>query len=260
MSVSISTWNVNQGLSSGELAPALRERILELDTDIILINEATIGQQVCIEPSGFYGYDGVYFQRCDGYERDDSRALIQGLYLNRIAGRTELLRHASTNLIQHEIEVEGVVVNVLGGHFDDRTEKSRIDGVSHYSEFGLGSEVALLFGDINALDPASIRAKIFGSKLVKQIALYAPNARVRSVIERVGEMSNGSVISMLQQMGYVDSDTTDLLTFNYKNLLKLALDKFLFLPERIRVEQPVLCLETKGLSDHIAVKTKLHAP
>lgn len=208
----VATWNAEGMFVAGSMTrratPADAIRVLKkLDADIVVVPEfgiiSKLDEQTDVAIRAL-GYEHVTM----AYR--DPRAKGSGL---AILSRFPITAHEVIKLgeikgaIKARVNVDGQIINVLGVHLDDRSEKFRLveveDLISHIQS--LHGETTLMMGDFNAMHSSSRFARLARSNMTAVVERITPHTKLRSVIARVREMALGTVISMIESQTELNS-------------------------------------------------------
>lgn len=173
------------------------ETLTKLNPDIAIIPE--FGDYERIDPEvmqglGKIGYDATLTDYIDGTGM--SMALLSRLPVlskqeTRFAGQRSMpVVHVRDNC--------GDELRVVGIHFDDVREETRLRQAADLVEFLAGSSVpTVVAGDFNAMDSRTWFARLCRTRLVESIGSNDPERKICYLAQRLGEMALGTTVDFL---------------------------------------------------------------
>lgn len=202
----IASWNVARGLSSADKAKDIVDGIDRLDADIVFLPEAfdKTGELARPDFAEKLGYDTFAVEYEDKEEHPSEKQYI--VALSRVAALLEHTRLGTRNAIAATTAIEGEPTSIIGVHFDDRNEITRLGMVDAFLEHTSHDAAKVLIGDLNAMHGNDVRAKLLASSSARSIAASLKNDRLRSLATRLTDMASGDVMRELKQAGMKDAD------------------------------------------------------
>lgn len=220
MAFSIATWNIEGRLSNydGGKKRGTPERILaeikRLDADIVVLPEAYLnatakGVDEQLKAMGYSWYDTKYHDTL--HDEDVKR---WGHPFMRILYRLPLV-HVETRRWGDMRDLPLITVldpetkkkvTIIATHLDDLTEERRLEQVGDIATYLKTSQnPVVMAGDFNAMWHKGWQ-RYLSTGLAKNIARGIPSRRLRHIVERFFEMSEGRVMSRLQEAGLREAD------------------------------------------------------
>lgn len=209
-SVTVASWNIRDQLCTS----SIRQKVLALDADIIVLPEAypeAMRHSVELKAAfdeivTSYDIHDVLYGDNDG--RSDRHGLIM-LTRKSLDATVEVLNIGRSALVAY---VDGL--RVVGVHFDDRKEATRIMQLLRgLRAVGLQPGIVIA-GDFNATHPGTFLGRVLGmfSWLIARLPEGEPGqpnsalARVGSLAARLLSMTHSRVMVVLRRHGFHDAD------------------------------------------------------
>ena len=271
--IRVASWNVEGRLSNIE--PAKRGKsndiisaIESLDADILVLLEAhseNSSQELKslnkLKELGYYIYEAPYDDDLKTRSAYTDQLSMLLLSKNKIANIKVVKLGNLRNCIVATTE-DGY--RIIGIHFDDRTEATRIRQSNDLSKLVNKSNMpTVVMGDFNAMHGEDIwPSKFLRSKLILQLSqIVLPALSVRAV-----DMARGEALNNLElKTGLVDADTKHRPTvtpqsrgFEWLPNIRLMQIDHIFLSKSIKVDN--FSIEKDHGSDHRAISATISIP
>ncbi len=140
--------------------------------------------------------------------------------LSRMNSVATITRLATRNAIHLQIDYQGEDISLVGAHFDDRTEQTRIRQALAYTEQETSS-LRILAGDLNSMHQDDSRARSLRSPLAT-LAFKRLPGRYKSFGDRLQEMARGDSMQIIEDGGLIDSDPSYAPTIRVANRFGVA--------------------------------------
>lgn len=212
MVLRIATWNAEGMFVAGTMTRRASPRdavdvIQALDADIVVIPEFGMSGQLDPETRSRLETQGYRLIEV-AYDQPDipdySMTCLTRLPLKKIRS----LRLIERSMIDIEVMCDSTPLRVLGVHLDDRSSKLRqtqITELRHYMQ-DIDSPIVLL-GDFNAMSKEGLFSWFARVVCVPWLTRLVPFSGLRSVLERVHEMADGTTIAYVHHtFGLMDYD------------------------------------------------------
>lgn len=260
MAITVASWNLGEGLSYDTKVKPVLEGIKRIDADIVILPEAHGPGEPAVGPD--FAYDLGYNQfkevnrgRPDMPPESESSILV----MSRLATRAVILggvRFHAGNVVNIAVTdpEEGVMIDGVGAHFDDRQEPNRAEMALAIRKLLIDAPRTFVAGDLNAMHANALSARLLRTRPVGFLAEHAPSERVRSLGTRLIGMADGLTMNVLKHAGYSDADPKHRATMRHSGVPFGQLDHILTTPNlrssNFRVRR------MKGI-DHKAISAKL---
>ncbi len=233
MSVKIGAWNVSGALGKPEMAPVVLEMMQRIGADVWVLSEALdINEDLLVRED--FERDGFEVQIVDR-EITDTRGDKMLVVLNRLGPKATKLALAHRQGASADISLasDGKAIRVVGAHFDDRREQSRLDMAQAFIDYKNANPnvPTILAGDINAMHGDDDIAKLLQSRRVRLAAFLIPMPR--NLDGRLVAMADGRTMALLEQADMQDADSLHQPTMHYPIIPGVQLDHIMH-PSEVR--------------------------
>lgn len=198
------------------LSPELIEALVETNPDVAYIAEATAdreqdyGRLAAVLAGHDYAVEVVRYEDSDNRPDHHVMAvLVRKEYVDRVEVKTLRLAHSRNATL---IRVYGIAI--VGVHLDDRSKQSRLSQVT--SLLADNDSPDVIMGDLNETYPGTRLGALLNNRLIRWLTSLFPVgvpgtkqskiARINSIVTRLGEMTSGHVVKMLQREQYRSLD------------------------------------------------------
>lgn len=225
MSIRVAAWNVERGLGNKHQG-RIFDGIKQLDSDIVVVSEAygtddTTSDELREDINGriadFSEQQGYDYTQQIAYEEYDKRSLEESpkgyetylMVLGRQAIKgTDSIRLGGRNALSLDIidDQTNIKIKGIAAHFDDRNESLRQSMVHSLVENLDTNNPSILMGDLNALHANSWPARLLQTDVARLIANLSITKHMKLITNRAIEMSDGSVMRDLVDLGLRDAD------------------------------------------------------
>ncbi len=238
MSLKIASWNVARKLSDPKRHQKIQAGLEVLDADVVVLSEAfdKTGRPVNLKFARESGYHMAVTEYGDADEHPSQKQWL--CLLSRKAIGSSVIRLASRNALRATVTADesGRKVEVIGSHFDDRSERlRRAMGRSLLEQIDL-SEPTIVAGDLNTMPGDRFNARLLGSGPARLAARMAPHPRIKSLGGRLNEMASGETLELLTTAGLADADPRHRSTMTVGGLAVAQLDHILYTPDSLSVD------------------------
>jgi len=211
VSIRIASWNIEGRLSPyathGRGTPdKIVDEIERLDADVVILPEAydkSIGINARIEGRiANIGYEHIYDVEYQSGGPVRTYSAVDEPYLRIMSklafNRTETIRPGDLRNMPVVTVTDpdtGKMVQIVGVHFEDRSEALRLREVGDLVELANSSKTELIIqGDMNAMYGQSSRARFMRSGFMKQVSQVIPSDVLSDIVSRASDMATGTTL------------------------------------------------------------------